>query len=87
MMTPPPSAGLVDGVGLAVDGHLRLMALVAIVAVVAAYAVLLWAIGTTQRRRTSEGELRPDGPDTRIDVQRPPGRPGARGAKAPVHAA
>ena len=51
-----PSNGLVDGFGVPVDGHLRLMAAIAILALLAAYAVLLWAV------RTSWLTKRPDRP-------------------------
>lgn len=52
-MTELPRLAPVDGMGLVIDGHLRLMGAIAIAASVAAFGVLLWAIQRSRRRRAA----------------------------------
>lgn len=65
-----PPIGLIDGPGVAVDGHLRLMAAIVLGALFAAYAVLLWAI---RRSRTERRRCPVDGRMALVDFRRGPG--------------
>jgi hypothetical protein len=50
-MTQMPGLGPLNGTGIVLDGHLRLMALLAIGTLLIMFAVLMWAIRSSQKRR------------------------------------